>query len=157
MKFCLRIKCDEVVVYCIMDRGYTGTWEHRGPLGRHWLVILFLVFTCVCGYGRCGFVRGDGRRQGYPLRDDTLFRLGVGQSEGQFQGQVTRVRGRGDREGQERENEREGGRRREGEGEQSSSQWRSPGVPSLATPLVLVRFLRSWGTHLSAVRPTYYS
>ena len=91
-----------------MDGGHAGTWEQCGPLGRHRFFILFLVFTRVCGDGRCGFVRGDGRRQGYPLRDDTLFRFGVGQSEGQLQGQVTR-RG-GVRESRERGTEREGGR-----------------------------------------------
>jgi hypothetical protein len=89
-----------------MDGGYTGTGEQGGPLGRHRLLILLLILTSICGDRGCGFIGRDGRREGYPLRDDTLFGLGVSQSEGQFQGQVTR-----EREGGERgEREREGGR-----------------------------------------------
>ena len=96
----LRIKGNKVVIYCIMDRGDTGTGEHCSPLCCHRLLILFLIFASIGGGGgRCGFICGEGRRQGYLLRDDTLLGLGVSKSEGQLQSEVTSRR--------ERERERE--------------------------------------------------
>ena len=81
-QICLRIKGDEVVIYCIMYRGDTRAGEHGGPLCCHRFLVLCFIFATICGDRGCGFVRGDGRREGYPLRDDTLLWLGVSQSEG---------------------------------------------------------------------------